>query len=869
MPCATTQSSILSNARGQTELRVQMLPAVLVAFRLFLSLEHAGADLADSLGIFHDTGTHLMSAADAFLQYPDEQRPKMMRREHFEHSPRHPHHHHSHHHRHHHVSSFAHDKDIENNVLRAEHLHETELTAETNTRSGSSPPDWTMRTTGDAVWACAWEGGDCCCKGQVRLGKYQADGSAESWTAWMDADNWLSCETTVLGEPNAAETDKYCECYGYCPTRCDPPSNLPSNINTSHSCVVEKISYLPGEYCQPQCVDGFFSSADYLYCRTDRLAVDGHTWAPENFTCEGMPCAAPTWINNSAAIACAQGSHIIHGSDCAANCAQGYAPDRAVLTCSYGSFFPADFECKAQPCSAEMGMNPLNGHPSGPCKEGISIPSFSICTLQCESGYRPTVDTLYCEFGSFTPAEFWCHEIPCAVPATLHQAASPCLEGWETYSSSSIPSNSSCSPQCEPGYDSTVPSMECHKGELTPDGYTCEPAPCSAPTGIGNASHPCTEGATISHDQPCTAQCDAGFTPSVVGLVCNKSRLVPETFSCDPDPCVTPSVANAPTMSCQGLSAHSILSGHNCTPVCDAGYTPTVESLSCDRGVLAPATFNCQPASCAAPGTIANAKAVSCREGSSIHSGNGCTLDCLSGYTPTHTSPLPCSFGNLVIPDNASCVEASCTLPSDVQHMISGACLGSSDYTLPSGHTCTPGCQGGYIPSESSLSCHRGTLNPGTFECRHGHTCSVSSSLASNLPDAGISICWEGETIDHNHNCTATCGSGTGFTPSVERLVCNDGVFTPASFDCIANSELGTNARCMAPVNISHANTQSCSEGLVFKNGETCTPQCHHHHHASEASLTCDSGTWSPLTFHCPHHSNHHHHHRRRRSHNT
>jgi len=847
----------------------QIRRAAVAASVLLSVLEPSGAFFADSKvqsGNLVDVALH--------QGHNLSQRPHMMRREH---DRDHPHHNHPHRHDDLHPSF---DKENPHGILdqlesmvieefgggqRSEHVQ------------ASYPANWTMRTAGTSVWACAWEGGDCCCKGSVRLGKHVDHGS-EYWTEWIESEGWLSCEAAVIGEPNAAEEDKYCECHGYCPVFCNQPTYMPEHLNTTHYCAVEQASYSPGEYCKPVCEDGYYSSSDYIWCRTDRFGEHGYKWTPENFTCEGMPCAAPTWINNSHTPSCMQGSHIIHGSECSNACAEGYTPDVSVLTCSLGVLDPPDFQCIPQPCSAEVGMNPLNGHPEGPCKEGPLINSGEICTLQCTDGYRPTRNSLFCHLGTFSPAAFYCHEIPCAVPTTRHQAASPCKENWNTYTSSSIPSNATCTPQCEPGYHSTVENMSCHKGELEPSTYVCEEAPCDSPT-ISDASKPCKEGSQMEHDTACTTQCDAGFSPSVAALLCNRSNFIPPSFSCDPDPCVMPSARNAPPMPCQGLSSPTILSGSVCTPVCDDGYNASVLSLSCSKGVLTPKNFTCNGKGCGAPGSIPNTEAVSCKEGLQIPSGHGCTLNCAKGYTPSHTSPFFCSYGALHMPENIACVEASCQLPSDIQHVVAGACPGFTDWTLQSGRSCAPACQGDHIASEPTLSCTRGVLYPPTFQCRTGKTCNITTAIASNLPDSSISVCWEGDRVHHNRNCTTSCGSGSGFTPSVQSLKCDDGTLVPGSFDCVANAKLGTSARCMAPTNVEHAKVQPCEEGVVFGEGEVCTPRCHAHHRASESSLTCIAGSWFPTTFECElrpnlreshagtgeahlsHHQNHHRHH--------
>merc|ERR1719487_1472551 len=57
------------------------------------------------------------------------------------------------------------------------------------------PPNWEMQTEPGGVFACAVEGGDCCCQGEVRLGKENPDGVSH-WTPWQPVSHWVSCHTS-------------------------------------------------------------------------------------------------------------------------------------------------------------------------------------------------------------------------------------------------------------------------------------------------------------------------------------------------------------------------------------------------------------------------------------------------------------------------------------------------------------------------------------------------------------------------------------------------------------------------------------------------------------------------------------------------
>jgi hypothetical protein len=67
---------------------------------------------------------------------------------------------------------------------------------------------------------------------------------------------------------------------------------------------------------------------------------------------------------------------------------------------------PETFDCLAAPCSAPAVSN---AHvPS--CGEGKSIASGHECTPLCLQGFRATVPTLLCEYGTFTSDELICYK---------------------------------------------------------------------------------------------------------------------------------------------------------------------------------------------------------------------------------------------------------------------------------------------------------------------------------------------------------------------------------------------------------------------------------------------------------------------------
>eukprot|EP00971_Amphidinium_carterae_P112245 2223378-Amphidinium_carterae.1 len=78
-------------------------------------------------------------------------------------------------------------------------------------------------------------------------------------------------------------------------------------------------------------------------------------------------------------------------------------------------------------------------------------------------------------------------------------------------------------------------------------------------------------------------------------------------------------------------------------------------------------------ATCAAPALVPNADAPSCREGSTILSGNHCTPSCAQGYTAVENQ-LACQDGTMT-PSTFSCEEDPCLAPEDGGNRSSPTCL--------------------------------------------------------------------------------------------------------------------------------------------------------------------------------------------------
>lgn len=121
--------------------------------------------------------------------------------------------------------------------------------------------------------------------------------------------------------------------------------------------------------------------------------------------------------------------------------------------------------------------------------------------------------------------------------------------------------------------------------------YHLEIGPCAAPQNIANAASPsCSEGEEVNVDH-CTPVCAAGFVPTLSTLHCADGVLTPPHFSCQPAPCRAPwGVEHAAQPPCaEGLL---VASGSSCTSSCTGSYEPDA-NLTCLQGVLQPSSFQC------------------------------------------------------------------------------------------------------------------------------------------------------------------------------------------------------------------------------------------------------------------------------------
>jgi len=253
--------------------------------------------------------------------------------------------------------------------------------------------------------------------------------------------------------------------------------------------------------------------------------------------------------------------------------------------------------------------------------------------------------------------------------------------------------------------------------------------------GVDNAL--CTVGVESPHEEQrklCTWQGEGleveipsstGWTLWAVSSSPGLPSSMPAALSVGPQCGAPAGVAFAMAPSCS--SGQMIESGQNCTTSCEQGYQPSVSTLRCSDGVLTPLQFVCLELSCESPFNVSFGAEPACLEGGSVSPGGRCTPACEGGYVPSE-AVLSCARGDLS-PGTFRCDEAACDAPSDVLYAASPSCSGLVRVTSRS--SCTPQCQDGYLPSETSLQCIRGQLSPATFACEPGVTVDMGIIIAS------------------------------------------------------------------------------------------------------------------------------------------
>jgi hypothetical protein len=288
------------------------------------------------------------------------------------------------------------------------------------------------------------------------------------------------------------------------------------------------------------------------------------------------------------------------------------------------SFCTADsntFTCDR--CSV-IDMSEVGGLLSS-CGPGVTaIASGSSCTTACAAGYTPSSGSVACT--ATVMDAFTCD------PDSCDASAAP-TEGTVGDCTSSLASGSSCQPTCTTTGFTVSGTTDCLNGALTTTA-TCEPDACPVVGMSGTAGglvSSCGTGVTeIVSGQSCGTACASDYTASAASVSCVAGTMA--AFTCDRCDVPSSGIANgAPTGYC-GPDTPFIATASVCTTACEAGYTPSVSTVTC--AASEPITFTCDPDACTVPSYVYRGALTGvCGSGvTEIASGSDCTPACQVGW---------------------------------------------------------------------------------------------------------------------------------------------------------------------------------------------------------------------------------------------
>eukprot|EP00928_Gymnodinium_smaydae_P096868 TRINITY_DN8640_c0_g4_i1.p1 TRINITY_DN8640_c0_g4~~TRINITY_DN8640_c0_g4_i1.p1 ORF type:complete len:2147 (-),score=234.93 TRINITY_DN8640_c0_g4_i1:84-6143(-) len=661
------------------------------------------------------------------------------------------------------------------------------------------------------------------------------------------------CASTHVGRAQAScleqgDTIALSGCVAKCIAPAIPMAREPS-------CAEGNLIPLGGS-CKTSCLPGYVPSRVKLTCPEGGGRLD-----PPTFTCRPQDCAAPVCISNAASPPCSAGWVVPHGSACMPECKLGFRSTLSHLVCNAGVLTPKQFECEQVGihCTVPVVEGTLS---SSPCVEGAVIADGFICTPLCIVEHTlPTVPSLKCASGVLDPPFFECAHARYTPPAVSNAVSPPCAGGLLR-----VPHGQVCELQCVSGFRAQPPRLTCDRGKfLEGTDYTCilDAQACDAPTsvfhlnvGLLNATdneNPgfsfCQQGKQVPHGRQCTPVCALPvFSAQPKKLTCSDGKFFPEAFQCGRDCDVVGAlgyISNVIQPVC--AEGSSISHGTLCTPRCKDEFKATHDSLSCYDGEFTPSNFVCEEIryGCDAPAGVEMAlEPVACAEGAFIPTGSSCRPLCQSGFLP-NVARLACVDGAFV-PPSFQCV-VKCLAPVGILH--GGRCQEGS--AVASGAQCTTRCDPGFKPEIPSLRCEGGLFVPEDFVCKR--VCQGIVGVAGVYRDAkafeesGSVVGAQAceEGSEILHESRCTAMCADGFVPSLEALDCIDGAFVPAQFQC----DRGRN--CDSPRQIAGASIPACSEGFSIDHNTTCTPSCNAGFVPSLNELSCWNGVLLPQEFVC------------------
>eukprot|EP00439_Symbiodinium_sp_Y106_P008210 s4346_g1.t1 len=218
----------------------------------------------------------------------------------------------------------------------------------------------------------------------------------------------------------------------------------------------------------------------------------------------------------------------------------------------------------------------FKGSPDGTCKTMRTRPGHE-CTTRCTTGYTPNIAKLLClQTGEFNPKTFECEANPCTVKPVANALASGCKEGPNT-GDAVITSGESCTVQCKENFYPSDELLRCHAEVLTPASFTCE-APCEETWQQICQRTRAADGEKILPFTSCTTQCAAGYTPSVESLSCRTGTFTPATETSNSG--YADAMAVSPIREAKTMQYHEFVSFETYVFDCDGDSKTSVSTVN-------------------------------------------------------------------------------------------------------------------------------------------------------------------------------------------------------------------------------------------------------------------------------------------------
>jgi hypothetical protein len=394
--------------------------------------------------------------------------------------------------------------------------------------------------------------------------------------------------------------------------------------------------------------------------------------------------------------------------------------------------------------------------------------------------------------------------------------------------------------QCNTGFAPTNDGRNiCDKGKLKVRAE-CVAKSCENATAPVNGQIGHDWKVVLQSGESNSVHCDEGFTPTNDGLNICKNGTLTSFVACLPASCVD---QDEPTNGRKGDGWNNTLSsGESNTVECHSGFEPSHDGLNrCIKGKLTTRS-ECKPASCPNVSLPPNGqKAPTTVWKDVLASGEFNTITCDAGYSATNNGLITCDKGKLTAP-SAECKPASCSNVSLPPNGQKGPTTVWKD-VLASGEFNTITCDAGYYATNNGrISCDKGKLTAPSAECKPASCSNVSPP--PNGQKGPATTVWK-DVLESGEFNTITCDAG--YTATNNGLIsCDKGKLTAPSAECkpasCSNVSLPPNAQ----------KAQATAWKDVLASGEFNTITCDAGYIATNnGKITCDRGKLTTPSAEC------------------